>query len=208
MTDNRQIEKWEARYRTEPLAPLAPPSAPLPDAVANVAPGHALDLACGSGRHTVWLARRGWTVDAVDGAAAALRHLERHADAAQCRDRVTPIVADLEGDSPPYALARDRYDLVVDAYFLHRPLFDTIRVAVRAGGLFVAVIHLPTSGDGGHRFVLRAGELEEMVRGWGWTVVHSVERDAGHTDDGHDLGVAEIIAQRPVAGTSASRPLP
>jgi 2-polyprenyl-3-methyl-5-hydroxy-6-metoxy-1,4-benzoquinol methylase len=32
----------------------------------NVPPGRALDLACGSGRHSRWLAERGWQVTGID----------------------------------------------------------------------------------------------------------------------------------------------
>ncbi len=159
--------------------------------------GRALDLACGAGRHAVWLAARGWQVDAVDGSEAAIRLLEENAARAGCRERVAGHVADLEADPPEFAVPPAAYDLIVDCYFLHRPLFTAIREGVRPGGLFIAALHLPApGGDGGHRFVLRPGELEAMVRAWRWDVRHSAERPASPGAD-PGLGVAELVARRP-----------
>ena len=197
---NRQIAKWEARYAARAPGALAAPSPPLPQAVSGVPPGRALDLACGVGRHAVWLAERGWQVDAVDGSRAAVRLLLANAARAGCRERVAGHTADLEADPPEFAIPTSAYDLIVDCCFLHRPLFSAIREGVRPGGLFVAALHFPAPGTGGgHRFVLREGELAEMVRAWRWDIRHCAERPGG-PDAEHGLGVAEIIARRPPAG--------
>ena len=198
---NLQIAKWDRRYAEDGPSPLAPPSAPLPDTVTNVTPGQALDLACGTGRHAVWLANRGWRVDAVDGSPVAIGQLTHHAEQARCSDRVTPTLADLETEPSVFTIANGRYDLIVDCYFLHRPLFKAIRRGVRRGGLFVAVLHLrsPTATDG-QRYALERGELETMVTSWRWEIVHSREQDSQDEStaaNGHDLGVAEIVARRP-----------
>ena len=191
---NPQIAKWNARYgQCEPGASETP-SPPLPGAVSGVPAGRALDLGCGAGRHAVWLAARGWEVDAVDGSAVAVALLVANAARAGCRERIAAHVADLEADPPAFAIAPAAYDLIVDCYFLHRPLFGAIRQGVRPGGLFVAALHLPAA-SGGHRFVLQPGELERLVRTWGWNVRHSTERPGSAGAD-HDLGVAEIVAQR------------
>ena len=193
---NAQIGKWNARYaQCEPGA-LPAPSPPLPWAVSGVPAGRALDLACGSGRHAVWLAARGWEVDAVDGSDAALTLLRANAARAGCRDRIAAHLADLEADPPGFRIAPATYDLIVDCHFLHRPLFGAIREGVRPGGLFVAALHLPAvSGGRGHRFLLQPGELERLVLTWGWEVRHSAERP-GNAGAEHDLGVAEIVARR------------
>ena len=197
---NRQIAKWNARYAARAPGALEEPSPSLPQAVSGVPPGRALDLACGAGRHAVWLAERGWQVDAVDGSQGAVRLLLANAARAGCRERVAGYVADLEADPPGFAIPTAAYDLIVDCYFLHRPLFAAIREGVRPGGLFVAGLHLPAPGAGsGHRFVLREGELAERVRAWNWEIRHTAERPAG-PDAEHGLGVAEIVARRPPLG--------
>ena len=48
--------------------------------------------------------------------------------------------------------------------------------------------------------MLAPGELEQMVIGWGWEIVHSREQDGQDertVANGQDLGVAEIVARRP-----------
>ncbi len=201
---NPQIAKWNARYAARQPGDLPAPAPPLSDAVAGVPPGRALDLACGTGRHAVWLALRGWQVDAVDGSDTAVSLLLANAKLAGCRNRIEPHVADLEADPPGFVIEPEAYDLIVDCYFLHRPLFTAIREGVRPGGLFVAALHLPAPGAGrGHGYVLRPGELERTVAGWGWDVRHSLERRAEAAgDDGP--GVAEIVASRAGVETAAT----
>jgi SAM-dependent methyltransferase len=202
---NSQIAKWNARYAEREPGRLPEPSPPLPDAIAGVDPGRALDLACGTGRHAVWLASRGWRVDAVDGSDMAISLLLANAGRAGCRNRLQAHVADLEADPPEFTIARAAYDLIVDCYFLHRPLFEAIREGVRPGGLFVAALHLPApAGDQGHGYLLRPGELERMAGGWQWEVLHSVERASRAARDrgpdnaaGDALGIAEVVARRP-----------
>lgn len=194
---NPQIAKWNARYADREPGALPAPAPPLPDAVCGLPAGRALDLACGVGRHAVWLASRGWRVDAVDGSDTAISLLLANAERAGCRERIEPHVADLETDPPEFTIQPAAYDLIVDCYFLHRPLFAAIREGVRPGGSFVAALHLPAPGAGrGHGYVLRPGELERTVAGWGWDVRHRLERRAATAAD-DDPGVAEIIARRP-----------
>ena len=196
-TNQARIAKWNARYAAAGAEPAAPPLPLLTAAVEGVQPGRALNLACGSGRHALWLAARGWRVTAVDGAATALDLLLARAELNGCRDRIESSVADLEAEPPEFTIAEAAYDLVVDSYFLHRPLLPAIRNGVRPGGLLVAALHIPGgAGARGHGYVLEPGELAEMVTGWGWAVLHSAERESA-ADEDHGLGVAEIVARRP-----------
>lgn len=195
---NPRIAKWDARYAGGDRAPGAEASPLLRTAAGGAAPGRALDLACGTGRHAVWLAERGWRVDAVDGSATAIELLLARAERAGCRARITPHVADLEVDPPAFEIAAGAYDLIVDCCFLHRPLFARIRRGVRPGGLFVAALHLPApGGKPGHGYVLEPGELERLVTGWGWTLLHGAERGSSAAAAG--LGVAEAVARRPTS---------
>ena len=196
-SSNSRIAKWNARYAAREQPPEAGPLPLLTRAVAGVPAGRALDLACGAGRHAVWLAARRWRVAAVDASSVALERLLARAGEAGCRDRIDPHVADLEADPPEFTIAAEAYDVIVDCHFLHRPLFPLIRYGVRPAGLFVAALHTPASdGVRGHGYVLEPGELVRLVTAWGWTVLHSAERAASATSD-HGLGIAEIVARRP-----------
>ena len=83
----------------------------LIDVAADLAPGKALDLGCGSGQNAIWLAQRGWVVTAVDLSATALAEARAAADAAG----VTVVweLADITAWRPV-----SRYDLVVSTFAL------------------------------------------------------------------------------------------
>lgn len=194
---NERLKRWEERFaRGEEVHGLAP-SRPLPAAIEGVAPGLALDLASGAGRHALFLAERGWRVHAFDGARAGVERMMLEAARRNVASRIDARICDLE--SAGFTLDPDGYDLVCDFYFLHRPLFEQIRGAVRPGGLFVAAIHLadPAGGAKPHAFLLAPGELRLRVASWGWDISYDREGESSESDHRHPT--AEIVARRPAA---------
>jgi SAM-dependent methyltransferase len=109
------------------------------DALDGLAPGRALDLGCGNGRHAMWLAGRGWRVTAVDFSTEALRQARERAAA-------TAIEVDwVEADLATYEPAPQAFDLVLVAY-LHvaggeRPVFAKAAAAVAREGTLLIVGH-------------------------------------------------------------------
>jgi tellurite methyltransferase len=140
------------------------PDGLLVQAAEAVAPGDVLDLACGPGRHAIYLATLGWTVTAVDNSAAAIQILRRRAAGLP----VTARQANLENGE--FRITPAAYDLICNFYYLHRALFPQIREGVRPGGLFVAAIHLvdPDAAGGPHNpaFLLEPGELRREFADW------------------------------------------
>ena len=150
---------WEQHYAEAGRLDLAP-SPLLVDVAEMCPPGRALDLACGAGRHALYLAGLGWNVVAVDSSPAAVRIVrERSAEAGLPIDA---RVADLE--TAGFAIEPASYDLICDFFYLQRDLFPKIREGVRPGGIFAAEIHL--RDDQPHRFVLDPGELRREFEGW------------------------------------------
>ena len=188
-----RIQRWDERYaRGEELHDFAP-SPPLAEALAGVAPGLALDLACGAGRHSLFLAERGWRVEALDGSRAGLERMMEEARRRSVGAAIEPRLVDLEAKD--FALPEAACDLICDFYFLHRPLFEQIRRAVKPGGRFVAAIHVRTSPDEKGRFLLEAGELRALVESWGWEILHHREGSAAGLDQRH--GTTELVARHP-----------
>ena len=189
--DPRRV-RWDSRYaRGEELHGLRPAS-PLPTAVAIQPPGHALDLACGAGRHALFLAERGWHVDAVDLSPVGLELLRREAERLGLAERIAGHVADLEAEPPGFTIGLGTYDMIVDICFLHRPLLAHVPAGLRAGGLFVAAIHCDEPGQPrAHQFTLAPGELRATVQAWGLEILEP--RDASVTEGRR---TAEIIARR------------
>lgn len=63
---------WDSRYRGSELVWGAGPNVWVEQETALLSPARAVDLACGEGRNSVWLAARGWQVTGVDFSASAL----------------------------------------------------------------------------------------------------------------------------------------
>ncbi|WP_369029811.1 class I SAM-dependent methyltransferase [Streptomyces adonidis] len=143
---------WDERYRGSELVWKAEPNRFVAEELSGLKPsGRAVDLAAGEGRNAVWLAERGWEVDAVDFSAVALEKAEGLA--AERGVRLRTVRADLALWAPPEAT----YSLVLIAY-LHLPWPDMTQVltraaaAVRSGGTLLLVGHdaaNPEHGYGG-----------------------------------------------------------
>jgi SAM-dependent methyltransferase len=156
------LEKWQSRYATGDAGAKREPD-PLIVLAANTLPaGHAIDLACGAGRHSLHLASRGWRVSAIDGAPAALALFDAAGIEKQCLD--------LETSRPSLAA-----DLVVCTFYLDRGLWPHMKANAQA----VAFV-LPTQDDDpavtpmNPAYLARAGELDQAFQGW--RIVRSAQR--------------------------------
>jgi SAM-dependent methyltransferase len=133
-------EDWNRRYGETDLVWTAEPSRFLVAEAEALAPGRALDLACGEGRNALWLARRGWDVVGVDFSEVALE--KARARAARDGVALELVCADLLDYRPP----RLAFDLVL-VFYLHLPAPERRLVlacaaeAVAPGGTLLLVGH-------------------------------------------------------------------
>ncbi len=128
---------WDERYAAAELVWSVEPNQFVARECADLPPGRALDLAAGEGRNAIWLARRGWSVTAVDFSGVALDKGRRLAGDAE----IDWVVADATTWQPSAS-----YDLAVIAYL--QVTADARRAAVRTaydslapGGTFLLVAH-------------------------------------------------------------------
>jgi SAM-dependent methyltransferase len=135
---------WEARYGEQDRIWSGRPNALLVREVEPLPPGRALELGCGEGADSIWLAQRGWQVTAVDISATALARAARHVTDAGVADRV-----DLQEHDLATSLPGGTYDLVCAQYY-HSPVTragvreDVLRRAaagVAPGGHLLVVGH-------------------------------------------------------------------
>ena len=151
--------KWNKKFSEMPdlLAPRPP--AELVEKYLHEAPGkNALDLACGGGRHTLFLSDHGFHVDAVDISVVALEKLSKRVDP----ERVTLIEADLDG----FDLHEAQYDLIVKTNYLDRGLIARAKKALKKGGIFIVETYMADAEnekkDSNPDFLLQKGELKEI----------------------------------------------
>ncbi len=76
-----QKSDWDARYAASDLVWGSDPNRFVEEALGPVEPGRALDLACGEGRNSIWLAARGWQVTGVDFSRVAIERASELAEA-------------------------------------------------------------------------------------------------------------------------------
>lgn len=116
--------------------------------------GLALDLACGKGRHSKFLAHNEFRVDALDISEIAL-------DAIAHNDNIHLQSVDLD----THLLEHDRYDLVVCTYYLNRKIFPSIMQSMRSGAILIYetfVTHPDnTKAPSNAEFLLQENELKE-----------------------------------------------
>lgn len=132
---------WDERYRSHGSVWGAAPNRFVEQEVSGLTPGRALDLACGEGRNAIWLAARGWRVDAVDFSAVAL---EKAADAEQ-RTNGSARVAWTVGDATTFA-PPDPVDLALLCYLqvdpaARRAAVSGAAAALAPGGTLLVVAH-------------------------------------------------------------------
>jgi SAM-dependent methyltransferase len=141
-------QAWDDRYRERELVWSGEPNVFVAEEIADLPPGRALDLAAGEGRNAIWLASRGWEVEAVEFSQVALDKAQTLADEVGVRVALTH--ADLT-ELPSLAPA----ELVLVAY-LHLPravAADVLRHAaalVRPEGTFLLVAHARRNLEEGH----------------------------------------------------------
>jgi SAM-dependent methyltransferase len=111
----------------------------------GLAPGKALDLACGSGRHALWLAERGWDVTALDLVTEPF-------------PGVHFIRADLE--SHEYQIEPDTWDLIVCWLYWQPDLLPEILHGTRSGGV------VALSGKTNGRFATSLEDYRRAFAGW------------------------------------------
>ena len=144
--------RWDAKHKENvmPQEPLL-----LIKTYASLATGtHALDIACGNGRHSRYLASMGFEVDALDISSVAISQLQN-----------TPHIYPKEVDFDSYQLAQNRYDLIVCSYFLERKLFPQMLHALKEGGVIIMETFLHDDANervpSNPAFRLQKGELEK-----------------------------------------------
>lgn len=142
--------------------------------------GTALELACGQGGATVWLARRGLAAWGVDASPVAIDRAIQLAAHWQVADRCRFEVADLDAGLPP----SPPLDVILCHRFRAPHLNDAVIERLTPGGLLaIAVLSEVDAAPGSYRAA--PGELTGAFR------------DLDVIGSGEGQGVAWLIARKP-----------
>ncbi|NPA66614.1 MAG: methyltransferase domain-containing protein [Epsilonproteobacteria bacterium] len=143
-------ERWNKRYQEKPFRKHVEPVVEKYIKEANV--GYALDIACGQGRNTHFLAENGFEVDAVDLSDYALSKIKKD-----------PKIHIIEADLDEYNLEKNKYDLIININYLNRRFFHQIKEALKEGGVVIFETFIIAHGDFDNpqnpEYLLRKNEL-------------------------------------------------
>ena len=151
-------------------------------------PGRALDLAGGAGRHSIWLAERGWDVTMVDTSEVAIDIAGERAAAAGVD--IDFVHADLAADGLPSGT----WDLVLIVHYLQRDLFPRVIEELADGGLIAFSIATVRNVERHERptlpYLLDVGEAPSLVDDL--RIIHYAE--GWSIEDRHE---ARLVARKP-----------
>jgi tellurite methyltransferase len=157
--------------------------------LADRPPGLALDVAGGAGRHTIWLAQRGWRLLLLDISEIGIQHAKENADRTNTVASISTEICDL---NTMQDLGREQYDLVVVFFFLQREVFPALVRALKPGGMLIYKTYTREQKNfvGGPSHPMFLLEPNELLRAFSsLRVLHYQETIQGK-------GVAELVAQK------------
>jgi cyclopropane fatty-acyl-phospholipid synthase-like methyltransferase len=150
MTNDR-YERLKEMYAAGPVPwDHADPPPEVLDLIPTLPPGRALDLGCGLGRASIFMARHGWQVDGIDFVAQAI---------AEARERVQQAgvtgisfhvgsVTDLDFLDGPYDFALDvgcAHNFTIDEL---RTYHQHLKRLLKAGAIYLFFAHIDPENEG------------------------------------------------------------
>ncbi len=150
MQDDRR--KWNEKYLKKSIS--KDPTAIVKKYYKLAPKGRALDIAAGTGKNSLFLAQKGFTIEALDVSDVALQKIVgRH-------PKIYPICIDID----TFDIPARRYSLIINIQFLSRRLFPYIQEGLTPGGIVIFETYLdePTEASYGptcRDYLLRENEL-------------------------------------------------
>ena len=183
-------EKWNRIYTSREEA--GGPALVLRDN-RNLLPesGYALDIACGLGANSIFLADHGLEIDAWDISDVAINKLMRTKTSGTIHAKIV--------DVSPASLRPEIYDVIINTHYLDRTLVPAMIDALKPGGLiffqtFTSEKTVDT-GPSNPDYLLQKNELKIL---FGELEVLAYQDQGTSTDPNDSLaGQAYIVARKP-----------
>jgi tellurite methyltransferase len=162
-------DRWNRKYRESPKSSSVPDpflAQAFSEFILPTFPhgGNALDLAGGAGRHSIWLAKRGWEVTLIDVSEVGIEQARQNAGSSL---RHIQFVVD---DLTRFKASQTQFDVAMAFFYLERAIFREIVEALRPGGLLIYKTHTTakaqrSGGPGSAAYLLEPGELPRLADG-------------------------------------------
>lgn len=177
--------RWNTKHQNIPM-PMDP-SAIVIKYVNQTVNSKALDIACGIGRNTHYLAKLGYEIDAVDISDYALSQIEK-----------SKMIHTIETDLTKYSIGPNSYDLILNINYLERKLFPSIMAGLKYGGILIFQTFITAHEEGYHNpsnpdFLLQSNELPTKFSDL--TTLFYEERDDQNMH-GEKVKIASFIAKK------------
>jgi tellurite methyltransferase len=193
-------EKWQQRYREGAYRHRNHASSFLTQNLPQIREAQqdrtalrALDIACGAGRNSLFLASQGYQVDAIDISPEALHRGESAAHQSGIQG-LRWIEHDLDKGLPD---ACDSYDLIIMVRYLHLPLLQSACARLNPGGFLLSEVHLRSdievAGPEGSRFRAEAGALRNAAHD---LLIATYKEGLEEDPDGRTVALARLLARR------------
>ncbi len=151
--------------------------------------GRALDVACGYGQNTLYLARKGLSATGID------RSMEALAAGREAAVRANLNASFVQADLTRFALPHSTYSVVICFKYHDCALYPSIRAALRPGGLLIYETYTFEHRKFGLKPRNAAHFLErnELLNAFGdWEIIFYHEAWIGR-------GVASLVARKPLS---------
>ncbi|WP_419765175.1 MAG: methyltransferase domain-containing protein [Arcobacter sp.] len=150
--------KWDKKYQETPsLLEIREPSKKLIEILDKVKGKKALDVASGAGRNSIFLATKGFDVEAIDISQVALDELDKKG----FKNISTKLV-----DLDEYEIPKNSYDLIVMTNFLDRNLISKLSKALKTSGILFIETYMEDKDNekppSNPNFLLKKDELKSF----------------------------------------------
>jgi len=183
-------EKWDKRYRKGKHS-SSTSSKFISEWIEKIPNGKALDVACGAGRNSMYLAKNGYDVYAIDFSEEAIDKGKKRSKEANVK------IKWINEDIFTYNFPTNEYELVLISYFHPKNKLEEIKKAVKSNGFFLYEHHIVTDKDvekGPSVDELRyeKGEMKKLFSDF--KIHHYEEKIEGDVDE--RKAVARIVAEK------------
>jgi tellurite methyltransferase len=181
--------KWNQRYAEDSYHKNNPVTL-LEDWLPKLPIGKALDVACGAGRNSIFLAQAGYQVDAIDVSSEGLNQASQKAE--NLRLKINWIEHDLDQS---FQFDTD-YDLILVMWYVNLALVTRLCGCLAVGGYLLCEEHLITDltviGPDNLNYRVAAGDLRDAVSG---VDVLLYEETIEKNSEGEQVASARVVVK-------------